>query len=135
MSAPIATKLAVATATPVAAAAAADILPSATALLQAAKLGIKDDKPIKLDFYVDTYHQKAFIGEDVTDPKDKVLVKAKDEFTSTIQKLYKVEQKADSDFIVVTENSLYIVSGKIQKRKIDLAKLQVEADKLEYEDM
>jgi microcin C transport system ATP-binding protein len=46
-----------------------------------------------------------------------------------------VEAKADSDFIVVTENSLYIVSGKIQKRKIDLAKLQAEADKLEYEDM
>lgn len=135
MSAPAPTKPATTTSTAAAAAAPVDILPSATALLQAAKLGIKDDKPIKLDFYVDTYHQKAFIGEDVTDPKDKVLVKAKDEFTSTIQKLYKVEAKADSDFIVVTENSLYIVSGKIQKRKIDLAKLQAEADKLEYEEM
>lgn len=132
MSAPAAPKPA--TATP-AAAAPVEILPSATALLQAAKLAIKDDKPIKLDFYVDTYNQKAFIGEDATDPKDKVLVKAKDEFTSNIQKLYKVEAKADSDFIVVTENSLYVVSGKIQKRKIDLAKLQAEADKLEYEDM
>ena len=129
MSVPAATKPTT-IATP-AAAVAVEILPSATALLQASKLAIKDDKPIKLDFYVDTYHQKAFIGEDATDPKDKVLVKAKDEFTSTIQKLY----KADSDFIVVTENSLYIVSGKIQKRKIDLAKLQAEADKLEYEDM
>jgi hypothetical protein len=134
MSAPAASKPA--TTTPAApAAASAEILPSATALLQAAKLSIKDDKPIKLDFYVDTYHQKAFIGEDATDPKDKVLVKAKDEFTSNILKLYKVEAKADSDFIVVTENSLYIVSGRIQKRKIDLAKLQAEADKLEYEEM
>lgn len=137
MSAPAAPKPATASAAPAApaAAAVAEILPSATALLQAAKLAIKDDKPIKLDFYVDTFNQKAFIGEDATNPKDKVLVKAKDEFTSTIQKLYKVEAKADSDFIVVTENSLYIVSGKIQKRKIDLAKLQAEADKLEYEEM
>jgi hypothetical protein len=134
MSAPAAAKPATSVASP-AATAPVEILPSATALLQAAKLAIKDDKPIKLDFYVDTYHQKAFIGEDATDPKDKVLVKAKDEFTSNIQKLYKVEAKADSDFIVVTENSLYVVSGKIQKRKIDLAKLQAEADKLEYEEM
>lgn len=132
MSAPAAPKPV--TAAPVATASAvpvAEILPSATALLQAAKLSIKDDKPIKLDFYVDTFHQKAFIGEDATDPKDKVLVKAKDEFTSTIQKLYKV----DTDFIVVTENSLYVVSGKIQKRRIDLAKLQAEADKLDYDEM
>lgn len=114
-----------------AAPAAAEILPSATALLQAAKLAIQQDKPIKLDFYVDTFHQKAFIGEDATDPKEKVLVKAKDEFTSTIQKLY----KTGDDFLVLTENSIYVVSGKVQKRRINLAQLQAEADKLEYEEM
>jgi hypothetical protein len=37
-----------------------------------------------------------------------------------IKKLY----KAGDDFIIVTENSLYIVSGKIQKRKVNLASLQ-----------
>lgn len=114
-----------------AAPASQEILPSATALLQAAKLAIQQDKPIKLDFYVDTFHQKAFIGEDATDPKEKVLVKAKDEFTSTIQKLY----KTGDDFLVLTENSIYVVNGKVQKRRINLAQLQAEADKLEYEEM
>jgi len=32
--------------------------------------------------------------------------------------------KAGDDFIILTENSLYIVSGKIQKRKVNLASLQ-----------
>jgi hypothetical protein len=122
---------AAAAASAAAAAAPTEILPSATSLLQAAKLSIQQDKPIKLDFFLDTYHQKAFIGEDVTDPKDKVLVKAKDEFTSTIAKLY----KTGDEFLVLTENSIYVVSGKVQKRRINLAQLQAEADKLDYEEM
>lgn len=122
-----------ATATPAISATPAtqEILPSPTALVQAAKLAIQQDKPIKLDFFVDTYNQKAFIGEDSTDPKEKVLVRAKDEFTSTIQKLYKVAE----EYIVVTENSLYLVSTRIQKRRINLAQMQAEADKLDYEEM
>jgi hypothetical protein len=47
-------------------------------------------------------------------------VKSKEEFTSLIKKLY----KSEDDFIILTENSLYIVSGKIQKRKVNLASLQ-----------
>lgn len=108
-----------------------EILPSATALVQAAKLSIQTDKPIKLDFFIDTYTQKAFIGEDSADPKEKVLVRAKDEFTSTIQKLYKISE----EYIVVTENSLYLVSTRVQKRRINLAQMQAEADKIDYEEM
>ena len=90
-----------------------DIQPSAQLLAQAAKLAVQQDKPIQLDYYVDTFNQKAFMGED-QDTKEKMLVKSNDEFTSLIQKVYKV---AD-DYIVVTENSIYLVSGKIQKRRI-----------------
>jgi hypothetical protein len=108
----------------------ATILPTATALLQAAKLGIEQDKPIKLDFFVDSATNKAFIGEDSA-TKQRVLIRSKEEFTSTIQKLY----KAGDEYIILTENSIYLVSVKIQKRAIDLAKLQAEADKIEYEDM
>jgi hypothetical protein len=97
----------------------ADILPSPTTLLQAARLAIQQDKPIQLDYYVDTATAKAFIGED-PDTKDKVLVKTKDEFTSLVSKMYKV----GDDFLIMTENSIYIVSGKIQKRKVNLASLQ-----------
>ena len=96
----------------------ADILPSPTTLLQAARLAIQQDKPIQLDYFVETVTGKAFIGED-PETKDKVLVKSRDEFTSLISKMYKV----GDDFLIMTENSLYIVSGKIQKRKVNMASL------------
>jgi hypothetical protein len=94
-------------------------IPCSQTLLQAAKLSIEQDRAIMLDYYCDTQCAKAFLGEDTT-TNERILVKSKDEFTSLIKKLYKV---AD-DFIILTENSLYIVSGKIQKRKVNLASLQ-----------
>jgi hypothetical protein len=106
---------------PVAPSSAAN-LPGAKTLLQAAKIAIEEDREIKLDYFRETYHGTAFLGEDPT-TKERILVKSKDEFTSLITKLYKV----DEDFIILTENSLYIVSGKIQKRKVNLAKLQQDA--------
>lgn len=98
---------------PQAVAAAASPLPSPQTLLQAAKLAIDQDKPIQLDYYVDTAQGKAFLGEDEV-TTEKMLVKSAEEYTSLVQKVYKVA----TDFIVVTENSLYLVSGKLQKRKI-----------------
>jgi hypothetical protein len=97
----------------------ADIQPGAQLLAQAAKLAVQQDKPIQLDYYVDTYNQKAFMGED-QDTKEKMLVKSNDEFTSLIQKVYKVAE----DYIIVTENSIYLVSGKIQKRRIQAPALR-----------
>lgn len=90
-----------------------DPLPSPQTLLQAAKLAIQQDKPIQLDYYVDTYNNRAFLGEDAEN-NEKMLVKSGEEFTSSIQKIYKVSE----DFIIITENSIYIVSGKMQKRRI-----------------
>lgn len=95
-----------------------DILPGAATLLQAAKIAIEQDRAILLDYYVDTAKGTAFLGEDKA-TKERILVKSKDEFTSLIRKLYKV----GDDFIILTENSLYIISGKIQKRGINLASL------------
>ena len=93
-------------------------LPSSTAMMQAAKLAMQDDRAIMLDYYAQTLNNTAFLGEDA-ETKERVLVKSKEEFTSLIKKLYKV----GDDFIILTENSLYIVSGKIQKRKINLSSL------------
>ncbi len=98
-----------------------EVLPSAAALVTAAKLAIQLDKPIQLDYYADSVNGKAFIGEDNSDPKLKVLVKSRDEFTSTIQKLYKA---SETDCIIMTENTIYIASVKIAKKKINLAALQ-----------
>jgi hypothetical protein len=49
-----------------------------------------------------------------------MLVKNSEEYTSHIQKIY----KAGDDFIIMTENSIYLVSGKVQKRKIQASTLK-----------
>jgi hypothetical protein len=87
--------------------------PSPQTLMQAAKLAMQQDKAIQLDYYLDTAQGRAFLGED-TENNEKMLVKSGEEFTSLIQKIYKVQ----TDFIILTENSIYIVSGNIQKRRI-----------------
>jgi len=96
-------------------------LPNASTLLQASKLAMAEDKPIHLDYFADTMSGKAYMGED-SETKEKMLVKSPDEFTSLIKKVYKVAE----DFIVMTENSIYIVSGKIQRRRIQAGSLSTE---------
>ncbi len=103
-----------------------EILPHATTLLHAARLSIQQDKAIQLDYYVESATAKAFIGED-PETKEKMLVKSNEEFTSLIGKIYKVSD----DFIIITENSIYIVSGKIQKRRINATQMR----SVEYESL
>ena len=88
-------------------------VPSPATLVQAAKLAMAQDNPIRLDYYAESCNGKAFMGED-GETKEKMLVKSSEEFTSMIQKTYKVAE----DYIVLTENSIYIVNGKLQKRRI-----------------
>ena len=111
---------ATAAATPAAAVGGAtELLPSTQTMMQATKLALTDDRAIMLDYYRESAKGTAFLGED-PETKDRILVKSKEEFTSLIRKLYKV----GDDFIVLTENSLYIVAGSIQKRKVSMASLQ-----------
>ena len=94
-------------------------MPAIATLLNAAKLAMSKDMPIQLDYFIDSSNGKAFLGEDAQ-TNEKMLVKDAEEFTSHIQKIY----KAGDDFIIMTENSIYLVSGKIQKRKIEAASLR-----------
>lgn len=103
-----------------------EILPSVAVLQHASRLAIQQDKPILLDYYVDTATGKAFMGED-QETKERMLVKSSDEFTSLIQKVYKVQE----DYIIITENSIYLASGKIQKRRIQAASLRNAVEELE----
>ena len=124
MSAPVAPAAPVNTlvpATPSSTTPTTEAVPSAATLVSAAKLAIQKDMPIQLDYFVDSADGKAFLGEDATSG-DKMLVKNSEEFTSHIQKIY----KAGDDFIIMTENSIYLVSGKIQKRKIQASNLRSE---------
>jgi hypothetical protein len=87
-------------------------MPSDATLKHAVKLAIVDDKPIMLDYWTPSLDKKALVG--ARDNGEKMLVKSEDEYTSIIQKFYKV----GSEFIVITENSIYIVDSGIPTRKI-----------------
>jgi hypothetical protein len=92
-------------------------LPNEKVLVHAAKIAMEQDKPILLDYYKDTRAGgTAFLGED-KDTKEKILVKNPEEYTSPVQKMF----KAKDDYIIVTENSVYIVSGSIKKKEISSA--------------
>ena len=94
-------------------------VPSVATLVSAAKLAIQKDMPVQFDYVVDSAEGKAFLGEDAT-TGEKMLVKNSEEYTSHIQKIY----KAGDDFIIMTENSIYLASSKIQKRKIQASNLR-----------
>ena len=87
-------------------------LPSDVTLKHAAKLGIVEDKPIMLDYWTVSLDKKALIG--IKENGEKLLVKSEDEYTSTIAKFY----KSATEYIIITENSIYIVSSDIPSRKI-----------------
>ena len=99
----------------------AEAVPSPATLVSAAKLAIQKDMAIQLDYFVDSAEGRAFLGEDAT-TGEKMLVKNSEEYTSHIQKIY----KAGDDFIIMTENSIYLASSKIQKRKIQASSLRGE---------
>ena len=87
-------------------------LPSDTTLKHAVKLSIVEDKPIMMDYWTGSLDKKALIG--VKENGEKLLVKSEDEYTSSIVKFY----KSGTEYIVITENSIYLVSTEIPTRKI-----------------
>ena len=86
-------------------------LPSANVLLRAAQVSIDEDRPIYLDYFRDSVEKKCCIGVQGT---TKYLVKTNDEYTSTIQSVFKCE----TSYIVMTENSLYIVDASIPIKRV-----------------
>jgi hypothetical protein len=88
-------------------------VPSATAMAQAAKIAIEQDRPIYLDYFNDSLEKKCCIGVQGT---TKFLVKSDTEYTSPIESIARI--KDDNIFIVTTENSLYVVSAAIPVKRI-----------------
>lgn len=87
-------------------------LPADVTMKHACKLAIVDDKPIMLDYWAASLDKKALVG--ARENGDKLLVKSEDEYTSSIQKFY----KSGTEYIIITENSIYIVASDIPTRKI-----------------
>tara|TARA_Y100000741_G_scaffold62485_2_gene44305 strand:+ start:35887 stop:36192 length:306 start_codon:yes stop_codon:yes gene_type:complete len=90
----------------------ANEFPGTTTLSHACKLAVQQDKPILLDYWEDSVKKNVFFG--LRSNEEKLLVRSEDEYTSPISKIYKVE----SDLIVLTENSIYIVSVNCPTKRI-----------------
>jgi hypothetical protein len=87
-------------------------LPTDVTLKHATKLAIVEDKPIMLDYWASSLDKKSLIG--ARDNGEKLLVRDEEQYTSSIQKFY----KSGTEYIIITENSIYIVDNGIPTRKI-----------------
>lgn len=87
-------------------------LPNANTLTHASKLSIVEDKPLLLDYWTSSLEKTALIG--VKEDGEKLLVKSEDEYTSPILKIFKVQD----EYIVMTENSIYLVDINIPSKRI-----------------
>lgn len=87
-------------------------LPENTTMQHAAKLAVVEDKPIMLDYWTNSLDKSVLIG--VKDNKEKLLVKSEEEYTSPIAKIFKVGK----EYIIMTENSIYIVDVEIPTKRI-----------------
>ena len=88
------------------------VLPPSSIWPHIAKISINEDKPIMLDYWLDSIEKKVMIG--VKENKEKLLVKNEEESTSPIVKIYKIEDV----YIICTENSIYLASTNIETRRI-----------------
>lgn len=88
-------------------------IPSATVMVQAAKIATEQDRPIYLDYYSDSIEKKCCIG---VQGNTKMLVKSDTEYTSPIETIMRI--KEEKTWIVLTENSLYIVHADIPVKRI-----------------
>jgi hypothetical protein len=88
-------------------------VPSATVMAQAAKVAVEQDRPIYLDYYNDSLEKKCCIG---VQGNTKFLVKSDTEYTSPIASIMRI--KEEKVYIVLTENSLYIVSADIPVNRV-----------------
>lgn len=87
-------------------------LPESTTLQHATKLAIVEDKPILMDYWTASLDKSALIG--VKSDNEKLLVKSEEEYTSPIAKIFKVGK----EYIIMTENSIYIVDLAIPTKRI-----------------
>lgn len=88
-------------------------IPDNTTLQHACNMAITNDKPILFDYWTSSLDKTALIGVKEEDG-EKLLVKSAEEYTSPIVKIFKVS----NEYIVVTENSIYLVDVGIPTKKI-----------------
>ena len=88
-------------------------LPEMKTLQNASKLSIVDDRPIMMDYWTSSIDKTVMIG--IKEDGKKMLIKNEEEYTSFIEKVYRINGK---DYIIMTENSIYIVDAEIPSKKV-----------------
>lgn len=88
-------------------------LPTDKTLQNAAKLSIVEERPVMMDYWTDSLDKKVMIG--VRNDEKKMLIRSEEEYTSYVEKIFRINNK---DFIIMTENSIYIVDKDIPTKKI-----------------
>lgn len=88
------------------------ILPNNDIWNKVVKISIEDDKPIMMDYWLDSLEKQVIIG--VRENGEKLLVKSQEEFTSPIQKIFRMSEV----YIICTENSIYITRSDIGNKRI-----------------
>jgi hypothetical protein len=88
-------------------------LPHAKTMECAMKIAIEEDRPIMMDYWMDSLNKKVVIVVQ-NETKEKFLVKSDEEYTSPIVEI----KRWTTDFIIKTENSIYLVSSDIAVKPI-----------------
>lgn len=89
-------------------------LPGTATMEHAMKLSINEDRPIMMDYWKDSIEKTVLIGQRDDETKEKILVRSEEEYTSPIKQILKV----GTDYIIMTENSIYLVDTSIPFRRI-----------------
>jgi D-aminopeptidase len=88
-------------------------LPDMKTLQNAIKLSIVEDRPIMMDYWTNSIDKSVMIG--IREDGKKMLIKSAEEYTSYIEKVYRINGK---DYIILTENSIYIVDTGIPNKRV-----------------
>lgn len=88
-------------------------LPDIKTLQNAVKLSIVEDKPIMMDYWTGSLDKSVMIG--IREDGQKMLIKNTEEYTSYISKVYRIN---GTDYIIMTENSIYLVDISIPTKKV-----------------
>jgi hypothetical protein len=79
-------------------------------------LGMTRDMPIMLDYWSESLKKRVFIGKKTEEGEtETILVKSEEEYTSPIKQVFKSKE----EYIILTENSIYIVDSKIPQKLVN----------------
>ena len=88
-------------------------LPETKTLQNAAKLSIVEDRPIMMDYWTSSIDKTVMIG--IREDGKKMLIKNSEEYTSYVEKVFRINGK---DYIIMTENSIYLVDAEIPSKRV-----------------